>query len=107
MHGGSWIRTQPMKTITTFKKGEVTDIATLWWLEHHGSLACQLIGYFITSDVLRTVLNEDQKDTYNPKKIAVLACDLAEAMYAEMDARDWILKLPPPKDALDYVKPEV
>ena len=87
-----------MKTVGTQLTADgTTNIAHYWYLENHGLLACQLLGYFINGEAVKCALEEGKVD-FDPKKLAVIACDLAEAMYAEMDARDWILKLPKDKD---------
>ena len=84
-----------MKTIAQIHNPDGScAIGHLWWLENHGNLACQLAGYFLNTEAMKMCLSEEESPAYSPRRIANLACDLAEAMYAEMDARDWILKLP-------------
>ena len=86
-----------VKTIAKLPQADGSSgIAHLWWLENHGSLACQLLGYFINGEMVKACFDEGNV-SYNAKKLAILACDLAEAMYAEMDTRDWILKLTMPE----------
>ena len=70
-------------------------IGTLVWPTNHGQLACQILNAIIASDMMRNAMG-DEPTVFNPKRIAVIACDLAEAMYCEMDDRDWLIKLPEP-----------
>lgn len=73
-------------------------IGHLWWLEDQGRLACQLVGYFLNTEAMKLCLSDEDTAPYSAKRVSILACDLAEALYAEMDMRDWILKLPPPNE---------
>jgi hypothetical protein len=71
-------------------------VATLTWTSCHGALACQIVGALIASETMRSAIMEDSTRV-NCKRIAVIACDLAEAMYAEMEVRDWLVQLPEPE----------
>jgi hypothetical protein len=65
------------------------------------SLACTLMAATITSDVLKQHLTDEQRERINPRKIAALACDLANAVYDEFEEREWIMQAPLPEGVTD------
>lgn len=88
-----------MKTKAVINNADGTQgIATLTWPSNHGALACQLVMGIISGEIITRALQEDER-AVNCKRIAVIACDLAEAMYAEMEVRDWLLQLADPGES--------
>lgn len=65
------------------------------------ALACNLMAATMTSDVLKQHLSDEGPERLNPRKIASIACDLANAMYAEIEQREWILDYPVPENATE------
>ena len=88
-----------MKTTVAWKKpnGE-TVIAQCTWATAHGKLAMNILGSVLAMDSLKDIMQEEP-NLFNAKRTAILACDLAEAMYAELEIRDWLLHLPDPNNA--------
>lgn len=70
-------------------------VGTLVWPTNHGALACQIVSSIISSDIMSNAI-KDEPCSFSPKRIAIVACDLAEAMYSEMEERDWLLHIPDP-----------
>ena len=87
-----------MKTRTVINNPDGTQaIAQIVHLANQGALACQLLNAIVCSDMSAL---QDDHIAFSPKKVAIIACDLAEAMYAEMDDRDWLIRVADP-DAID------
>lgn len=59
-----------------------------------GGTALHLIGAIIASDAIKSVQKEG-RDEIDPSRVAILACDIAEAFYAEMDMRGWLTEFDP------------
>jgi hypothetical protein len=72
-------------------------IATLTWPTNHGMLACQFVSGILGGEAIASMLRESTS-ALDCKRVAVIACDLAEAMYSEMEERDWIIQLPDPTE---------
>lgn len=62
-------------------------------------LASTLIAATMASNVLKEAMGDDGVERINPRKIASLACDMANALYTEIEERDWIRHVPPPAEA--------
>ena len=89
-----------MKTITKYWQPDGNPgIGRRFWPEMQGELAERLLGYFISQDAIKS-LAEGESIKWDPKRLAILACDLAEAMFAEMEERDWLMRLPPPPNEI-------
>jgi hypothetical protein len=62
-------------------------------------LAFQLMAATMTSDVLKSAISDDGPKRISPRHVASMACDMANAMYQELEQREWIRYEPPPPDA--------
>jgi hypothetical protein len=56
-------------------------------------LAEMLLPAVLTSDALKQHMSDDEIKL-SPRKVAVLACDIAQAMYNEFESREWLLRFP-------------
>jgi hypothetical protein len=61
------------------------------------SLACSVLAATLTSDVLKSVTSDDGPSKIDPRKLAKIACDIANAMYDEIEGREWIMEYPVPE----------
>ena len=62
------------------------------------SLACSLLAATITTDVLKSIHGDDGGPSrIDPRKLAKIACDFANAMYDEIEGREWIMEYPVPE----------
>lgn len=66
-------------------------------LQHKAKLACSLAVSVLTSDMLRQAVADADEAQFHPRKIASLACDIAEALYTEFEKREWELAVPLPQ----------
>lgn len=56
--------------------------------------AMHVVSSIIASDAIKGMI-EDETRTVNATRISVVACDIAEALYAEMDMRGWLTEFDP------------
>lgn len=57
-------------------------------------LACTVLSATITSDVFKAAMSDDGPSRINPRKLVSIACDVANAMYDEIEEREWIMEYP-------------
>jgi hypothetical protein len=62
----------------------------------HAKLAQSLLPALLSSDMIRQVVSDSDEAQFHPRKIASLACDVAQAFFDEAERREWHLPLPPP-----------
>jgi uncharacterized membrane protein YjdF len=70
-------------------------------------LAQQILPAVLTNDVLRRHLIDEDGGLSSPRMIASFACDVAQAMFNEMERREWFIHLPSPQDAEDRLAKQI
>lgn len=60
------------------------------------ALACNIVTSVIASDSLRAVISDEDPQKISPRRIASLACDIANSMYEEFERREWLIEFTPP-----------
>lgn len=73
----------------------------LWDHQNYGAigrLAVQILPAVLTSNVLKDCMGDCGEAAINPRKVASLACDIAQAVYHEFEHREWMVEVPLPSE---------
>jgi hypothetical protein len=95
------------KPTLLYQKSDGSPI--LWDHQNYGAigrLAVQILPAVLTSNVLKDCMAESGEAAIHPRKIASLACDIAQAVYCEFEHREWLVAVPVPS-ATEGPKSEV
>lgn len=91
-----------MKTVRLLKGEDgKTAFTHCTAINARASLACSLMAATMTSDVIKQHMSEDGPEKLNPRKLASIACDLANAVYSEIEQREWIMEYPVPETSTE------